>query len=389
MNRIMLTITTAIRFNANGHTAINLAIAGALLLALFAALGCSAQEPTATRAEVLVSATDDLIVPRFQEVAQGMNALQAALVALCDNPTQQRLGEARDAWRSARVPWMRSQAMWFGPVMDRRTRSYVDWAPVEPERIENMLADRDSVDALYLKDYLASTQRGLGAVEYVIFDDDAAALDALGQPGSIRCQYLLALGELAVAETNGALADWTGDNAEAVAYATFFNGTANDSLLSKTALNELVRTSVFMSRTITDMRLGKALGINGVDADPSAILAGSGNNAIADLRNQVLGMQDVYLGGAEGGLGNTDMGVSALVRGLSEETDTAMRTAFTNALTAIDALEEPLPDTLQSNPAAALDAHAALKQMQLTLSTDIVSLLDITVGFADTDGDGG
>ncbi|MCY3639232.1 MAG: hypothetical protein OXG80_09085, partial [Chloroflexi bacterium] len=144
----MPTITTAIRLNASGLTAIKLAIVGALLPALFVALGCMAQEPPATRAEVLVSATDDLIVPRFQEVAQEMNALQAALDALCDGPTQQRLDDARDAWRSARAPWMRSQAMWFGPVMDRRTRSYVDWAPVEPERIENMLAARDSVDAL-------------------------------------------------------------------------------------------------------------------------------------------------------------------------------------------------------------------------------------------------
>ena len=66
-----------------------------------------------------------------------------------------------------------------------------------------------------------------------------------------------------------------------------------------------------------------------------------------------------------------------------------MRMAFENALHALDELEEPLRETIQSDPQAALKAHAALKQMQLTLSTDIVSLLDVTVGFADTDGDGG
>ena len=337
------------------------------------------------RSEVLVSATDTLIVPRFQEVAREMGALQASLNALCDNPSQERLDEARDAWRQARVPWMRSQAMWFGPVMDRRSRSYVDWAPIEPERIERMLEKRDSVDAEYLSEFLASTQRGLGAVEYVLFEDDDIVLSKLSGSDSIRCQYLVALGDLIAEETAGALADWTGDNEEGLSYAEYFNGTADDSLIGKSALNELVRTSVFMSRTITDMRLGKALGVDGVTPDPDALLGGDGDSMVADMRNQVLGMRDVYLGGDA----DSELGVSALARGLSEETDQRMRAAFENALQAIDELEEPLRETIQSDPQIALDAHAALKQMQLTLSTDIVSLLDVTVGFADTDGDGG
>ena len=338
-----------------------------------------------SRSEVLVSATDTLIVPRFREVARRMGALQTSLNALCDSPLRERLDEARDAWRQARVPWMRSQAMWFGPVMDRRSRSYVDWAPIEPERIERMLEKRDSIDAEYLREFLASTQRGLGAVEYVLFEEDSAVLGKLGRENSIRCQYLVALGDLVAEETAGALADWTGDNADGLSYAEYFNGTADDSLIGKSALNELVRTSVFMSRTIADMRLGKALGVDGVTADPDALLGGSGDSMIADMRNQVLGMQDVYLGGHA----DSELGVSALARGLSEETDQRMRTAFENALQAIDELEEPLRETVQSDPQSALKAHAALKQMQLTLSTDIVSLLDVTVGFADTDGDGG
>ncbi len=338
-----------------------------------------------SRSEVLVSATDTLIVPRFQEVAREMGTLQASLNALCDNPSQERLDEARDVWRQARVPWMRSQAMWFGPVMDRRSRSYVDWAPIEPERIERMLEKRDSVDAEYLSEFLASTQRGLGAVEYVLFEDEDIVLSKLSGSDSIRCQYLVALGDLIAEETAGALADWTGDNADGLSYAEYFNGTADDSLIGKSALNELVRTSVFMSRTITDMRLGKALGVDGVTPDPDALLGGDGDSMVADMRNQVLGMQDVYLGGDA----DSELGVSALARGLSEETDQRMRAAFQNALQAIDELEEPLRETIQSDPQTALNAHAALKQMQLTLSTDIVSLLDVTVGFADTDGDGG
>ena len=378
----------------------------AILSLCFVALGCQAENPPAqpqapveaaseaptepavkppSRSEVLVSATDTLIVPRFREVAQGMSALRDSLSTLCDGPSQERLDEARDAWRKARVPWMRSQAMWFGPVMDRRSRSYVDWAPIEPERIEKMLEKRDSVDAEYLREYLASTQRGLGAVEYVLFEDDSVVLGKLRHKNSIRCQYLVALGDLIAEETSGVLADWTGHNANGLTYAEYFNGTADDSLIGKSRSMNWFAPRCSMSRTITDMRLGKALGVDGITADADALLGGDGHSVVADMRNQVLGMRDVYLGGDAG----SGLSVSALARGLSEETDDRMRTAFENALKALDELEEPLRETIQSDPQAALNAHAALKQMQLTLSTDIVSLLDVTVGFADTDGDGG
>ena len=63
--------------------------------------------------------------------------------------------------------------------------------------------------------------------------------------------------------------------------------------------------------------------------------------------------------------------------------------AFENALEAIGQLEEPLHANMAQNPAAAQAAHARLTELKRALNTEVVSLLDISVGFADTDGDGG
>ena len=115
-----------------------LACVSALLVGMVA---CT-QQPPPTKQKVLTSLADDLIVPRFQQVAQEMEDLNAALSALCSNGGSSELEAARSAWRDAREPWIRSQAMWFGPVMDRRSRSLVDWWPVDPDRIEKLLSDR-------------------------------------------------------------------------------------------------------------------------------------------------------------------------------------------------------------------------------------------------------
>lgn len=367
-------------------------LAGAILLA--AALAACASEPPPTRQEVVAGAVDGVIMPRYQDVAVKMNDLRASLRALCAAPSQDGLAAAREAWRDARAPWMRSQAMWFGPVMDRRSRSIVDWHPIEPDAIEERIG-RGAITATDVREFLPSTQRGLGAVEHILFQNgypDADVVAALAGDAA-RCAYLTAAGDAAADETDAVLAEWTGTGADG-GYAGFFGGRAADSLISKSALDELVRTSVFMSRSIADMRLGKALGVDGQTPDWAALPGGAGNNGVADIRNQLLGMRDIYLGATDGGAAddNADsggLGVSALTRGLSPDADDRMRAAFQAALDAVDGLHEPLGETLRADPQPGLDAYAAVKELQTRLNTEVVSLLGITVGFADTDGDGG
>lgn len=181
-----------------------------LLVAALLVMGCASAAPPSQR-DVIASLTDDLIVPRFTAVAGEMGELRDALNALCANANADTLGEARTAWREARAPWLRSQSIWFGPVMDRRSRILVDWSPVDPKRIEATLAKRESVSANDVQEFLGSTQRGLGAIEYVIFGDDAKILATLEDPMGIRCQYVTALGDVVADEMSGVLADWTGD----------------------------------------------------------------------------------------------------------------------------------------------------------------------------------
>ena len=357
---------------------------GLLLLASLVLVACS-QEPPPSRQEVLVNLTDQVIVPRFQTVSEEMGAMRDELHGLCSEPTSANLQASRTRWRQARASWMRSQAMWFGPVMDRRSRTLVDWAPVDPERIEDTLGQRDSVSASDVREFFGSTQRGLGAIEYVIFGDDADVLASLEDPEGIRCQYLTALGDVVAREMTDVLLGWTGDGTNGGGYASYFNGTANIALVEQQALDEVVRTSVFLTRSIADMRLGQALGSDGGIPDPSAIPGGNGHNAVADLRNQVIGMQDMYLGG------NTEEapGVDDLVNGVSAEANDRMLAHFTATLAAIDQLQEPLQSTVVDNPEPALAALQQAQELQRALNTEVVSLLGVTVGFADTDGDGG
>ncbi len=330
---------------------------------------------------VLISLTDSIVVPGYEAVAQEAGDLRQALDVLCAGPSDAALGEAQQAWRDVRAPWMRSEATWFGPVMERRSKSVMDWPEVEPERIEAMLAGNPVTSEDDIRHTLASTQRGLGAIEYLLFAPDAVEL--LSDPSSARCDYLGALGRVVESESNALVAAWTKGEDGGPPFKDFLTGRSDSSLLAGQAVAEVVRIQVFLIRTVVDMRLASAMGLREDGADLAAIPGGNGLNALSDLRNQVLGMRDVYIGHE----GSDGLGISDLVKELSTETDERMRGNFESSLAAIDSVDMPLRIAIVERPEQLRPVYDRLSELQRTLSTEVVSLLGISVGFSDTDGD--
>ena len=346
-----------------------------LLFGAFVAATAACGSSGPDEAEVLAGITDDVIVPSYEALASETSALGDALATLCASPSDAALSNAHEAWRRAREAWARSEASGLGPVLDRRSVGVVAWAIVQPERIDTLLASNPAVTADFVRNNISSTQRGLGGIEYVLFADDAPSSLAADAG---RCSYLTAAAQVVADEAAGILDDWTVGGGSP--YKDHFAGRSAEPVDTSEAVAEVVRTQVFLIRTIVDMRLAGALGLRG-DADPTAIPGGAGRNALAELRYQVLGMRDVYEG-AEGG-----PGISALIAPLSEDADERMRAHFEASLAAIDAVEGSLREAAAEGSAQAVAVYEELMALQDTLSTEVVSLLGVSVGFSDADGD--
>ena len=334
----------------------------------------------AGRAAMLQSLTALVILPGYTAAADALAALHQSTESLCAAPGPAALAAARQEWRAARQAWLRTEAYRFGPAMDRRSASLVDWHPVDAAAIDVLLAEGAAVTGERVREYLPATQRGLGAAEHLLFGPGS---DALGAGGPERCAYLEAVTAVARAETAGILADWQGDGESAGysgGYAGFYDGTAASSLLDREAEAVAVRSLVFQVRAIANMRLAPALGLDGA-ADVSAIPSGAADHSGADLLSQMDGIAALYAGGA-GGLGLSDR-----VRILSADTDARMLAALDAASAAVRELDGSLIARLAAAPAETQAVYDRIKEMQRILNTEIVSLLGVSVGFADTDGD--
>jgi predicted lipoprotein len=353
---------------------------GGLVIALAMLTSACGGDEEVDRRAVLASLADAVFVPHFQALADDGGALDATLRDLVARRSPEALADARAAWRAARSAWTRTEAMWFGPVMDRRSRSLLGWWPIDTDRINAAIAERETVTAMDVGERFASTQRGLGAVEYLLFDPGRDILGELDDDGSLAADYLLALGQVIREETAAVRAEWTGED-DGVSYADELAGRAARAFAESLALADIVRVSVFLTETTGDMRLGAALGAMNGEADVDAIPGGAAGHALDDLRNAVRGIQLTYVGAEDG------LGVGDLVAQLSEDTDARMRAALDAALEAIDHVPGPLKQTALTDPGAVAAVRDRIKDLQRILNTEVVSLLGISVGFSDNDGD--
>lgn len=352
-----------------------LPVVGVLILTMAA---CSSEDAASDR-DVLISLTDEVVVPAYESLARDMTQLDSDVKALCNTPGAASLEAARQSWRKARASWMYSESMWFGPVMDRRSVRLVDWSPTNVEGIDQMLADGRVLSTEEVREVMASNLRGLGAIEYALFGSDA-----LSSPGAPKplCAYLTALTEVAHEETGGILSEWLEGAEGRPPYKDYFSDRGSSAILPSAAVADVVRTQVFLIRDTVDMRLAAAMGLRGDAPDLSAIPGTAADNGFQDLRNEILGMQAVYEGRGENSLGMSD-----LIRPLSEDTDRRLRDQFAAAIAAIDAVEGPLRVAIEERPDQVRAVHESLQDVQVTISTEVVSLLGVSVGFTDTDGD--
>ena len=347
------------------------------ILAALALLSAACGSGGPSDADVLISLADEVAVPAFQAVAEDMARLDEATQSVCQNPDDISAEAARQAWYDARASWMASEAMWFGPVMERRSRSLLDWSPTDIDGIEELLAQRRVLTATDIRETLASNQRGFGAMEYVLFDKGTTASPEGYSP---RCAFLSALTSAASQETDAILSAWVeGDGGSP--YRDYLTGRSGVALLASEAVAEVVRTQIFLIRDIVDMRLASALGLRDGGADPSAIPGTAADNGLEDLRNELQGMRRIYEGAGP------RLGISALVRPLSEDTDQRLRQQLADALGALDAVEGPLRVAIAERPSQVNEAYDRLAELQRTMATELVSLLGVSVGFTDTDGD--
>lgn len=340
----------------------------AVVVAAVLLAACGAGTPS--RSQVLGDLADDYVVPAYQQFRSDVAELEDAASKLCDAPNSGSLSEARSALAAVSGSWSRTQAVWVGPVMERRSWGLVRW-PVAHDEIEEFIADASTgLGHERLSSRIGADQRGIGTVDYLLGSGEEA-LETLGDPR--RCQYLMGVSEVIAVEAALLESDWTQGWEGGDPYRGIFADAGHGDL------DRVVNDTLFLLERITDLELGKALGVMSREADPFAIDEGPAGGGVHDLYQRLIGVQAVLIG-----LGDVPAGLSPL---FGDDLTDRLAEQFETAFEAVGAVGPPLRHAVADSPQTVIEARDAIKAIQITVATEVVSRLGVVIGFSDADGD--
>ncbi len=110
-------------------------------------------------------------LPRAQAFASASAALVAALQARADYPTAGD-GAARRAWMETLRAWSALNAVAIGPLIERRSARRIDFSPVRPQQVA-LAIERLAGNPQLAPDTVGAAAKGMGALEWLLWQAQA------------------------------------------------------------------------------------------------------------------------------------------------------------------------------------------------------------------------
>jgi predicted lipoprotein len=330
-------------------------------ISLTTGFGCSDSATTsvaapADRDAVAKDVVADVIVPAFADVAGTADSLAAAIEQTCrasaSGASVDFVG-THDAWRALRSAWSVTRPMRFGPVMKLRLAPKIDY-PADVDKLDALLEADTELTTTELS-ALGADQRGVSALEYVLFAVPTGTDDAVGSER--RCAYAQAAIQVISAAADDALGAW--QQFELDDTQMFLADTLNAMILA--------------TAEVTDRRLGPAAGRTKPEPQFAEVDAGAAQAALEDFA------------GVADGVARLSSVIAPLVTPISPDIADDLVSATQSWKSSIADVTPPLASGSDLDAVGvAYDQGTAVLTV---LRAGVASALGVTLTLGDADGD--
>ncbi len=358
-----------------------------LLLAapLFQGFQRARAEDRFDRRAMLESIVDQVVVPGQAAFEAAAADLAAAAQTFVDEPSADNLARLQASWREAADAWAEIAVL----ALDLRLtamHNQISKRPPNPDFLDEILAGDAELSEAFVNGS-GSTSRGLPAIEYLIFSNEATDAEVLRQlDAPRRRQFLLALAQNIARKAGEVRAYWSPEGRD---YAARFSKADQAGSQLQGSINMLVNKIYELLATDLEMWLGDPAGIatDGV-ARPELAEAGRSGHSLSLLASRLVGLRKIFHGGVEAEAIGFDDYLDFLGAELDGEPLSAVIDArFHAVLEAIEAIDLQLAEAVVEAPEAVAAFYEALRQLHIPLRADMKSHLSILVTFSDRDGD--
>ena len=357
---------------------------------LFAACGKSGGSgsggttPTGTNDSILVNIGANIILPAYQGLAGAVNSLDSAIGDFNAGPTAGKLVNVQSFFKTAYLDWeAASEFDYFGPASTAQpVLGTLNIFPTSTKLIDsNVSVNNDNINT-----FANTVAKGFPALDYLLFGAGANTLANYTSDAAAvnRQKYLAAVSADIKTEVNAALGGW-GSYLN-----TFETGTGNS---VSSSLGLLLNSMDQDFEILKNDRLGIPLGLIPVGVVspvlPKEVEAYYSGISVQLALAQLKAVQGIYLG--TGGHGNGQGLINYLINAKAKYNGGPMsdtiKVAFASAVTALQAVPDPLSQTIQTSTTGAQAAFTQCQRLVALLKTDMPSALGVLITYGDNDGD--
>jgi predicted lipoprotein len=334
--------------------------------------------------ELITNVTTDIIVSGYQALALNALALHQATLTLLNNPSDENLAAAQQAWKNARSPWEQGEAHIFGPVDALSIDPHLDSWPLNTLDLQTLLDTQSGFDATTIQSWNDDVQ-GFHTMEFLLFGDGVAnnqkAITAMSDK---EREYLVATAEVFLGYANSLHDAWTvasdPNDATSAPYQSYLLSPDNAIYSSQVAVvQELINGMIGIVDEVGNGKIGEPFATSIATADTSIVESQYSWNSLDDFTNNIWGVQTVYRGETPNGVDKT--GIIDFVNAANPALATRVEQEISTAIAAIVAIagDNNLPFRQAISDEAARvriqTAIDALSVLQTSLESDVLTLL--------------
>lgn len=371
---------------------------------------------------IIEAYVDNTIIPTYKGLADATIELYSACLAMktsgVGSITDSQVEAACTAWKKARKFWEMSEAWLYGAAADYYIDPHIDSWPLEITQMRTLLANTAQMnqmddDGNYVGNYLGYGLLGFHAIEYMIFNVNENANGeydgTIHDKSSYTEQELKYLTGVAGDLRNQCIrleASWAGiDNVTSAKQEILEDNelepTKNYGDQMKNAGNagseyknylEAAQTLIVGAQDIADEVGGLKIGnptnhssSGTAGYDPSYIESPYSLNSIEDFQDNIVSIQNAYMGyqGNRSGdnntyvstyLSSTNSTLSSYVATLDADLDSRVQSALSDAIAKIGLIEEPFATTAAK--ATTDDSVDAIIEAAIAACDNITDVLD-------------
>ena len=268
-------------------TWMNLALMG---ISVF--LGCQKQTEF-DRTAMLTEIAEAHVLPTLAQLETAMEGLETAATDFVQQPNMTHLETTQNAWRRAMEYWSEVEMLYFGPGRENYLYIQLDNTPTDPFYIERVIQDTTLIDSAAIQTRSSYT-KGLGAIEYLLFEGNTGAANLLPQyqtaPDRLRRQaYLLSTIQYTKGLVQTLHHGWRpeGDN-----YAQTLSQATDDGTTG--GLSRYSNAIIHISQTMARKKIGKPLGKESPTIDPSLVESPYAAHTYAIIAHNLAGIAAIF-----------------------------------------------------------------------------------------------